>query len=225
VYVTGVERREYFSIIRKALLDINRSALILDAEEKVPCTCSDCRVRSEPYFYDYSHLMQRKHKGKTTIDCPRSIETVSLDELLAGIESPDSPGEGWDVFISYSSADIALAREVVADLEKRQARVWWDRDRIKPGDSISRQIEIGLRTSQFILPCISRKQIDSGWCRAEYAGALSKVLGGHSSQKVVPLILDDLDEADLPYLLSDFRAERKSDADGYEHLLAYISGR
>ena len=77
----------------------------------------------------------------------------------------------------------------------------------------------------YIMPCVSRNQISSGWCRAEYAGALNKVLSGYTSQKVIPLILDDLDDADIPFLISDFRCERVSDRKGYRHLMSFLSGR
>jgi small GTP-binding protein len=225
VFVTGVERREYFSIIRKALLDINRSLHGLKFNEKIPCICPDCRASTRAYFFDYRYLIQRKIKGKKTVDCEHSVESVLLDQLLSGIESPDAPPDGWDVFVSYSSSDAETVRAVVADLEKRQVRVWWDRGQITPGDSISKQIELGLRRSRFVMPCVSRNQISSGWCRAEYAGALSKILSGYTPQKVTPLILDDLDDSELPYLLSDFRVERRSDPIGYGHLLSFLSGR
>jgi small GTP-binding protein len=225
VFVRGVERREYFAIIRKALLDINLSLRGLQFKERIPCICQDCLSTASPHFYDYSHVLHRKRKGKATIDCERTIEAVSIDDLLAGVESPNFLPQGWDVFISYSSADTEAVKSVVKDLKDRQVRVWWDQEKIKPGDSISKQIEYGLRTSRYIMPCVSRNQISSGWCRAEYAGALNKVLSGYTSQKVIPLILDDLDNADIPFLISDFRCERVSDRKGYRHLMSFLSGR
>jgi TIR domain len=73
--------------------------------------------------------------------------------------------------MSYSSSDVGTIESIVADLEGRNARVWWDQREIKPGDSISKKIELGLRISRFVMPCISRNQLASGWCRVEYAGA------------------------------------------------------
>jgi hypothetical protein len=225
VFVSGNQRREYFSIIRKALLDVSLRPTSLNFKETVPCICADCRAKRAPFFYDYSYLLQRKRKGKDTVDCQISVETISIQELLEGIETSPTEEVGWDVFVSYSSRDADVISNVVNDLERQQARVWWDGHQIKSGDSITRKIEMGLRTSRFIMPCLSRNQLKSGWCRAEYAGVLHKVLGGHTSKRVTPLIIDDLPDNYVPYLFSDFRSERLSNSRGYKHLLSYIAGR
>jgi small GTP-binding protein len=224
VFVSGAERREYFTIVRRSLLDISLKPAGLTFKERIPCICVDCRTRKAPYFFDYSYLIQRKMKGRATVDCERSIEAVSIDALLSGVESPVLPSEGWDVFVSYSSRDLETVQRVVDDMKSRRLKVWWDQTEIKLGDPISKQIELGLRTSRFIVPCISRNQLQSGWCRVEYAGAIHKVISGHTSQKVTPLIIDDLDIAEMPYILCDFRSERLADRRGYQHLLTYIAG-
>jgi len=94
----GLERREYFSIIRKVLLDINGSFQGLNVTEKIPCVCSECKGRETPYFFDYEYLRKRMHKEKLTVDCERSVEEVAINELLSGIETPAmEPFESWDV--------------------------------------------------------------------------------------------------------------------------------
>ena len=226
VWVAGEERREYFSIIRKVFLNINGSFQGLKVTEKVPCVCGECKDRETPHFFDYESLLKRRRKEKLKVDCERSVEEVAIDELLSGIETPAlKPFEGWDVFVSYSSKDFEKISHVVDDLKRHRVNCWWDHEQVQPGDSISQKIELGLRRSRFIMPCISRNQIRSGWCRVEYAAVLDKVLSGQTSQKVIPLILDDLPEEEAPLLLSDFRSERLTDSRSYERLLSFLSRR
>ena len=104
--------------------------------------------------------------------------------------------------MSYSSKDFEKINKVVVDLKRHGINCWWDHEQVQPGDSISRKIEIGLRRSQVIMPCISRNQVRSGWCRAEYAAILDKVLRGQTVQKVIPLILDDLPEEEPLFFLA-----------------------
>jgi small GTP-binding protein len=226
VWVAGEQRREYFSIIRKVFLDVNGSFPGLIVREKVPCSCRECKGRETPHFFDYNYLVKKRQKGKLTVDCERSIEEVAIDELLAGIETPMMDHfEEWDVFVSYSSKDVDKINDIIEDLKRHHINCWWDHEQVQPGDVISRKIELGLRRSRFIMPCISRNQVLSGWCRVEYTAVLDRVLRGKTSQKVTPLILDDLPENDMPLLLSDFRAEHWRDSRSYERLVRFLSRR
>jgi hypothetical protein len=71
--------------------------------------------------------------------------------------------------------------------------------------------------------CLSRSQFASVRCLAEY-GTLAKVIGGHTSLKVTPLIIDDIPDSKIPIIFVDFRSERLSNRRGYWHLLSYIAG-
>lgn len=193
VYVTGKERREYLSIIRKALLDITASLRGLDFKEKIPCICSQCTGENHPFYFDYHYLLKRRREGCSAVDCQRSIESVPLDKLLEDVEPPDSELDGWDVFVSYANNDFKEVTSVIDDLKNHKIKVWWDKEQIKPGYSITKTIEMGLRRSRYIMLCLSRNQLESGWSRAEFGGVLGKILSGQTSQKVVPLIIDDMD--------------------------------
>jgi hypothetical protein len=45
-------------------------------------------------------------------------------------------GFQYDVFLSHSSKDKPVVRELAARLKKDGVRVWLDEEQIKPGDSI-----------------------------------------------------------------------------------------
>ncbi len=57
----------------------------LTHEKLVPCNCDSCKTNEKPHFYLYSKLLNRKEKGKQTIECDNSFENISVDELLFGI--------------------------------------------------------------------------------------------------------------------------------------------
>jgi hypothetical protein len=226
VWVSGRDRLAYFSIIRKVLLDIASSFEGLGFKEKVPCACGECKDNSKPYFFAYDYLIKRKRAGKATVDCQRSVEEVSIDLLLSGIElQAGRESESWDVFVSYSSRDLERIDDLVRKFTSRHVRCWWDYEQIQPGDSISQKIELGLRKSRFIVPCLSRNQVLSGCCRAEYGGILGRVLSGQTAQRVVPVIVDDLPDDEVPVLLRDFRCERLTDPRGYDRLVSVVAGR
>jgi hypothetical protein len=47
----------------------------------------------------------------------------------------------YNVFLSHSSKDKTVVRELAARLQRDGARVWLDEEQIKPGDSIPAKIE------------------------------------------------------------------------------------
>ncbi|MEQ9316455.1 MAG: COR domain-containing protein, partial [Henriciella sp.] len=224
VTVQGGDRVDYFSILRRSLIDVSTRPTPLSYRELVPCVCSQCSVSSEPHFYRYDILRLRREKGKTTVDCEKSIETVPLEALLGGISaSEQSPA--WDVFVSYSNRDTETVQKVVRDIRDRGLTVWWDSDEIKIGDSIMQTIESGLRKIRFLLPCISRHQVESGWCRVEYTSVFNRVVRGTSAQKITPLIIDDLEGDQIPAIFSDMMCARYTNRKTYGDLLTYVTGR
>ncbi|MFM6127918.1 MAG: toll/interleukin-1 receptor domain-containing protein, partial [Sphaerospermopsis kisseleviana] len=61
----------------------------------------------------------------------------------------------YDVFLSHSSADKPVVRELAEGLRAAGLRVWFDEWIIKPGDPISVKIEEGLEHSAVLLFCMS----------------------------------------------------------------------
>lgn len=88
------------------------------------------------------------------------------------------------VFVSHTSADKPIVRQLVSRLEKLM-NVWIDERAILAGDSITEQIDKGLADSDAIILCLSNSSKNSGWVRKEYA------YGMHQGIKVLPIRLDD----------------------------------
>jgi|GEM_PF-5631751 len=79
----------------------------------------------------------------------------------------------YDAFISYSSEDKkSVARPLAFNLAKRGYRVWFDEFDLKPGDSIRRSIDAGLRESRMAILIIGRTFFQKEWVQYELNGLL-----------------------------------------------------
>jgi len=223
LFVNGIQKLEYLSIVRKTLTTINKSFRKLSFKELIPCCCSEC-LNNKPHLYEYSYLIKRKNKGKTTVDCVKSIEEVLIDDLLVGITDLICNTFKWNVFISYSSKDQNLIKKITNELKRYHINYWLDNEQILHGDIISQKIEEGLSNSKYLLACISNNQIQSGWCRVEYSSIIDKVISSDSdsNQKVLPLIIDNLHDNKIPNIFRSFKIERMSNIEGYRKMLRYI---
>lgn len=81
--------------------------------------------------------------------------------------------EEYDVFVSHAWEDKeGFVDEFVAELEKLGIKVWYDKQRIKWGDSMRARIDDGLKKSKFGIAVISPDYIADGkyWTKAELDG-------------------------------------------------------
>ena len=73
----------------------------------------------------------------------------------------------YDVFLSHSSADKTVVRELAEQLRAAGLRVWFDAWNIRPGDHIPTAIEEGLEHSAVLLFCMSAQAFGSDWALLE----------------------------------------------------------
>lgn len=73
----------------------------------------------------------------------------------------------FDVFLSHSSRDKEVVRELAERLKRDGLRVWFDQWEIKPGDNIPSKIEEGLEHSRVLVLCISANAFGSDWSQLE----------------------------------------------------------
>ena len=101
------------------------------------------------------------------------------------------PGEfKYDVFLSHSSKDKKVVRQIAQRLKNDGLAVWFDEWQVKPGDSIPAKIEEGLEHSRVLLLCMSRNAFGSDWAQLEantfrFRDPLNK------KRRFIPLRLDD----------------------------------
>lgn len=96
----------------------------------------------------------------------------------------------YDVFLSHSSADKPVVRELAVRLQDAGLRVWFDEWIIKPGDLISAKIEEGLEHSGVLLFCMSAQAFGSEWVGLESHSAIFRD-PQNLERRFVPLRLDD----------------------------------
>ena len=73
----------------------------------------------------------------------------------------------FDVFLSHSSRDKDVIRELAERLQRDGLRVWFDQWEIQPGDSIPSKIEEGLEHSRVHVLCMSANAFGSDWSQLE----------------------------------------------------------
>jgi hypothetical protein len=81
-------------------------------KEKIPCICSPgCEHR-----FDYDVLLEFERKNKATVTCEKSIEEVSVEELLDRIETSEK---------SAGTENKRVAGEARQSLLKRYLKKIW----------------------------------------------------------------------------------------------------
>jgi len=101
-----------------------------------------------------------------------------------------SPDEDWDVFISHDSTDSEFARDVYQGLFRRRVHCWFDQAVLKPGDSLTEQIDKGLNKSDYAVLILSENYIDNvGWASDEWQGLRSLAVA-EEDNIIIPIWFD-----------------------------------
>ncbi|MBL9182526.1 MAG: TIR domain-containing protein [Verrucomicrobiaceae bacterium] len=96
----------------------------------------------------------------------------------------------FDVFLSHSSKDKPVVRDIAERLKKDGVKVWFDEWEIKPGDSIPAKIEEGLERSRVLVLCMSANAFGSDWAQLE-SGTFRFRDPLNKERRFLPLCLDD----------------------------------
>jgi HEAT repeat protein len=102
------------------------------------------------------------------------------------------------IFISYASEDLPSVAQLVAGLEAEGLPVWFDKNRLKPGDSFNPKIEQYIsRDCCCLVAVISQntERLPEGYFRREWNLALDRSHSFHYAVRfIVPVIVDDTAE-------------------------------
>ena len=173
----GPERRALLTAILRTLRKLHEEYQGIEAYETLPCPCTQCSAQKntrDKHFFDFANLQNRLEKGRTTVECDRSLEALNLTELLGGYLEFDQLRCGRPVvlrdthnpeqehpplaFFSYSKEDIDYLDEFrthLRPLERSgQIRLWDDRD-IRPGKDWDDSIRDTLRSAEIIFLLLS----------------------------------------------------------------------
>jgi hypothetical protein len=112
----------------------------------------------------------------------------------------------WDVFISHASEDKDdIAEKIVKLLEYFGIKVWYDKDILSVGDSLSKSIDIGLTNSRYGIIILSESFIKKGWTEYEFRALLNREIG---KKKVILPIWHKIDKETIekysPFLLEKY---------------------
>ena len=110
----------------------------------------------------------------------------------------------YDVFLSHSSRDKSIARQVAQNLRQRGIRVWFDEWAIQPGDSIPKAIEMGLEQSRVLVLAMSKSAFDSDWVTLERQAGLFRD-PGNQDRRFIPIRLDNLENTQIPMMLRHYK--------------------
>jgi hypothetical protein len=126
------------------------------------------------------------------------------------------------VFVSHSAKDRDFVeREIVQLLHSHGIETWYSTDDIGAGVKWERSLREGLKSCDWFLVVLSNESVKSEWVEAEVHWALDERKG-----RIIPVRIDDCDEADLHLKLRQIQAVDFSDdrAPAQQKLLAALSG-
>ncbi|MGF1536112.1 MAG: COR domain-containing protein [Elainellaceae cyanobacterium] len=87
---SGPSIAEFRAVVVDQLDDISGTYHGLQYDKMIPCNCKECTDSNQPHFYTFADLKKRQEqRKKTTIECVKSSEDVSLSSLLEGFEVQD----------------------------------------------------------------------------------------------------------------------------------------
>ncbi|WP_084286574.1 toll/interleukin-1 receptor domain-containing protein [Halomonas halodenitrificans] len=117
-----------------------------------------------------------KRRTKTSIKLGGKLVNIEIGDIESSVanvrEALSYERENPKVFISYASVDKELARKITSYLSSQGIETWLDEQEISPGDSISKKINEGLKSSQWFLQIMSPESSKSEWMHKE----LSKII-------------------------------------------------
>jgi hypothetical protein len=103
------------------------------------------------------------------------------------------------IFLSYSSNDKSLARQIAKDLRREGFEVWFDEWKIFVGHSISQKIEKGLEEADFVAVLLTNYSVNSGWVEKEWQSKIGEE-ADNKKVLILPLLGED---CRIPLLLKD----------------------
>jgi small GTP-binding protein len=97
---------------------------------------------------------------------------------------------GYDVFLSHSSKDKAIVRNIAERLRSDGLRVWFLDWELRPGDSIAAKIDEGLERSRVLVLCMSANAFGPDWVLLESGTFLFRD-PMNKYRRLIPLRLDE----------------------------------
>ncbi len=120
------------------------------------------------------------------------------------------------VFISHASEDKdRFVLGFATKLYSRGIEAWVDRWEMLPGDSLIDKIfEEGIANAQAMIVVVSEHSVNKPWVREELNAGMVRKINGVS--KLIPVVIGNVDESQMPESLKATVWERVTDLSDYE---------
>ncbi|MCX4905856.1 toll/interleukin-1 receptor domain-containing protein [Streptomyces sp. NBC_00878] len=151
-----------------------------------------------------------------------SVEQTRMPFVAAGSRPAKGKDYPFDVFLCYASDTAEEVQAIAKTLAARGVSYWLDSNQINYGQRISVQIEAGLRSSRYLLPCISKNIAEREWTRAEFGGVLNAEFGGGWAPVTIPVLLADAEPDDIPFLVRDTRWVSSTNKVAFDEFISFV---
>jgi TIR domain len=104
------------------------------------------------------------------------------------------------VFISHSSKDTSVARQLARRLSEAGLKVWLPEDEILPGDNWAKKVGQALEESELMVVLVTPHAFESEWLKEEIQYALT---AEQYKGRLIPVLLGSQSEtsSDIPWIL------------------------
>jgi len=123
----GPEGKALLSVIASDLDALNASfeGLADKVGKWVPCVCENCSQSTTPAMFAQKELLERKHRNKQTIECPKPdypdvnvlelLDGLKLDELPDWATDPESVDEDEELTPSANHSEATTAEKTISE--------------------------------------------------------------------------------------------------------------
>ena len=126
--------------------------------------------------------LKRKQEQEEQKTARKVQPHAKIQSIVTETSQPVSKQDySYDFFISHASEDKDdFVRGLANALEDKGAKVWFDESALQVGDSLSQEIDKGLRESRFGIVVLSKNFLAKKWPRRELDGLTSLEVDGRN---------------------------------------------
>ena len=199
IEINGQRNRDFLSVIRETIREINNTYQDIEVTEWVPLP--DLYKR-EPLLVDYQELLGYEEGGQKQYYSGKLKRSYVVANLLSGIEKPEMRQDlpQVNIFVSYAQQDFDHKEKLVEHLmplKRLNKAKLWDNSCINPGDEWDTEIFEQLAKADIVLCLISSSYIASDFCDSKEMG---QALKAHDLGKktVIPIKIKQVNWDSMP---------------------------
>ncbi|MEO1259271.1 MAG: COR domain-containing protein [Bacteroidota bacterium] len=199
IEISGERRRDFLTVIRETIKEINNSYQKLEVVEWIPLPELH---RGNEILVEYVELLGYEEEGVSTYYSGKLKKRFPVADLLNGVETPENrqPSPSCHIFISYARKDEKYKNELsksLSTLVRLKKATLWDDSWIDGGADWEKEIFENLEKADIVLCLISADFIASEFCHEK---ELKAALKAHSENRkvVIPIRIRECLWDDLP---------------------------